>query len=1643
MPKRSVRKLILLFTSLILLNIFLLKGQVDTLHYLPPLYFNGSSNSHFEHLYLVLSTYETSPFTVTVRTQDNSYYRQLNISQSSPDTIYLGLRFAAPAMVGPTDRNQAINDEGLIVSGPKPFFVNISERCHNHAEVITSKGTVGLGKEFYTGHLLSTYENNTSNNKLRSHFISFMASENNTYVTISNPRFTFDDQISNTFTVALQKGQSYTLSADFLKNGSKTYNNTTINYINGTHLTSNKPIAVTTGTWTGGADNGSKRDVGIDQIVPIEIIGEEYVIVRGFGKDHMENVIVIATEDNTNLYINGSSTSDFNISTKGYYEIIPESYYSANNNMYIQSDKPVYVYQSLAGSNNDATSGMVFQPRVTCNASKQVQISFANDNNVLAANPTVTLVTQSGSVVKINGTTINGANSVTGNPYWETYSISESNLLTYNPGTDGNYYITSTGALNAALVVESNQVGGGGYYSGFGTVPEVKIEMIAENSGLCGDNVKFTALGYTDYQWYKDGNLLVGENDSVYYSNEPGRYKVVGITQCAGQPGFTYPSKEVKILPCLSIDPNISITEGDAGNPNAVFTVRLSQPWTEDDVTFSYSTQNAAAVSGRDFSAISGSSTISSGTTEITIPVAILNDLLAEDSEDFQLTISNATNAIISNSIGTCTIHDDGDPQPLINLPVSLSLNENSGEVDIPVTLSIKSGQIISAIYTINEGSASDTLDYSSVRYSDTIKFTAGEQSKNISLIVINDNIDEPGANENFTINLSEIINAQNGVLSSTVDIVDNDPTPTISLTAHSVNEGSSFVLNGHLSNPSSQTISFSSATQDLTAVSPNDYSGYSITNTNILPDSTNFKISIATNDDNINEGLEKFKIFLSNLQYAKFSNGSDTTTIDASIIDNDGIPQVSIADVSIEEGGTVSFVVSVSHPSSTEITMDYITQDISASSPNDYAGISSHTQLAIPANSLSYTIDITTIDDTDEESDETFQLTLSNISANAQISTNTATATITENDSIPIAVDNNYTLTEDGSYSGNILTNDTKGDAPTVISSSGTPKSGNLNLNTTTGQITYIPNENFYGKDSVNYTIRDLDGDESTATVRFTVTSVDDIPSSVADNYNITENNSLSDNLLSNDTGLGDGVTVSLVSNVSHGSLTLNSDGTFSYAPTTQFYGNDAFIYRVTDSNGDNSQSTASINISFVNDFAPTAVNDTFSTQEDTQIEYNIVSNDNDGDDVATGVSTIDDESIFIVSSPSNGSISILPASGGTIRYSPNAGYVGNDSFTYTIRDNSTTESNQATVIIRVTSTNDKPVAQCVANYTLYLDSAGLATLNPIELDNGSFDPEGQPITFSVNQSSFDETNLGSTTITLTVRDELNAIETCNSDINILDTITPWIISSQADTVIYAQIGECGASVNYSLPVFEDNTSGTMSLESGFASGSNFPIGVTNVRYHFTDVSGNGPVESSFTIAVRDTIPPKIVLPHIGIRKFLAVASNSYTIINTSSDAIITDNCSSGLTFSHNFGGGGSTLNGKTFPVGLHNIIWTAEDASGNIITKTQQIEIESPITVTLSTSDSDTTICDGETIEFFANSSGGTGSLTYEFLVDGNLRYSGSSDNWSTSGLLDSERVNVRVIDESLNSAESTVMPITVNYLPNTENIYRNPNN
>ncbi|WP_154648002.1 Ig-like domain-containing protein [Pedobacter arcticus] len=148
------------------------------------------------------------------------------------------------------------------------------------------------------------------------------------------------------------------------------------------------------------------------------------------------------------------------------------------------------------------------------------------------------------------------------------------------------------------------------------------------------------------------------------------------------------------------------------------------------------------------------------------------------------------------------------------------------------------------------------------------------------------------------------------------------------------------------------------------------------------------------------------------------------------------------------------------------------------------------------------------------------------------------------------------------------------------------------------------------------------------------------------------------------------------------NGKVILNKDGSFTYIPNKNFFGTEYFIYEVTDGELKSNFAQVTIVVTPVND-SPVAVDDFFSTAEDTPINGSVATNDYDPDN---------DPLTYIVTNPPASGTLTLNADG-TFIYIPAENFNGTVTFGYQVSDPRGL-TGQATVTIVVTPVNDAPIA-------------------------------------------------------------------------------------------------------------------------------------------------------------------------------------------------------------------------------------------------------------------------------------------------------------------------------------------------------------
>jgi len=251
----------------------------------------------------------------------------------------------------------------------------------------------------------------------------------------------------------------------------------------------------------------------------------------------------------------------------------------------------------------------------------------------------------------------------------------------------------------------------------------------------------------------------------------------------------------------------------------------------------------------------------------------------------------------------------------------------------------------------------------------------------------------------------------------------------------------------------------------------------------------------------------------------------------------------------------------------------------------------------------------------------------------------------------------------------------------------------GATSINGATGVVTYTPNVNFSGDDTFTYTINDDLGDISNvATVTITVEAPPENEAPVANNDSSTTayETAVAVDVAANDSdanGTLDLTSVVIVTDATNGTTSINgTTGAVTYTPNTNFSGGDIFTYTINDDLAEASNvATVSITVEAPPaNQAPVANNESITTNFNTAAVISVLTNDTDND------GTLDSSTVTVATKPAYGTTTV--ANNGQVTYTPNAGYSGADSFTYTVMDDDGATSNIATISVTVNSESVTP---------------------------------------------------------------------------------------------------------------------------------------------------------------------------------------------------------------------------------------------------------------------------------------------------------------------------------------------------------------
>ena len=261
-----------------------------------------------------------------------------------------------------------------------------------------------------------------------------------------------------------------------------------------------------------------------------------------------------------------------------------------------------------------------------------------------------------------------------------------------------------------------------------------------------------------------------------------------------------------------------------------------------------YESSSGTATNGSDFNAVTETLTISAGETTATFDVVTTADAKDELDETGTVTLSNPTNATISDNTADLVITDDDTA----NITIANQTVAEDGIASFTVTMSTTSGGPVTVVYTSSTGAsgdnATDGADYPGT--TGTLTIPTGSTAGVFTIDTSSDNTDEP--TETATITLSGATSATIVGSTTTADLVitDDDPTPAITIGNQSVTEGGTATFTATLSNPSSEDVTVEYVSSSGTATDGTDFTTITTTTLTIPAGQTSATFDVVTTED-------------------------------------------------------------------------------------------------------------------------------------------------------------------------------------------------------------------------------------------------------------------------------------------------------------------------------------------------------------------------------------------------------------------------------------------------------------------------------------------------------------------------------------------------------------------------------------------------------------------------------------------------------------------------------------------------------------------------------------------------------------------------------------------------------------------------
>ena len=436
--------------------------------------------------------------------------------------------------------------------------------------------------------------------------------------------------------------------------------------------------------------------------------------------------------------------------------------------------------------------------------------------------------------------------------------------------------------------------------------------------------------------------------------------------------------------------PSLSVADAGEAEEGGTLTFDVAlTPASGRSVTVAVRTVEGTALGGVDYVPRSSRLTFGPGETLHQVEISLLTDDAYEDTEAFSLRLGAPEHATIARPEAVGRILNVGD-QPA--LTIADAEGPEGGTADFVVELAPASTLEVTVTVATVDGTAMAGTDYEAT--SAELSFAAGETSKTVSVPLLKDDADEP--DEAFAVTLADATGATLDVATAAGTVLDVNEPPLLDVDDAEATEGGELAFAVRLTGTSARELRLAYATRDATATAGEDYeaaSGVLV----IAPGETGGSIAVAGVDDDAFEGPEHLLLTLEPPEHARLVAIAPTGTI----LDDEQPPTLAIADAgAAAEGGTLAFDVELSVSAGLDVTVDYRTEDGTATAGLDYAG--NRGVLTFPRGTKRQRIDVSLFADDVDEPAETLSVVLGDAS-HATVAVDRANGEIIDVDDPPV----------------------------------------------------------------------------------------------------------------------------------------------------------------------------------------------------------------------------------------------------------------------------------------------------------------------------------------------------------------------------------------------------------------------------------------------------------------------------------------------------------------------------------------------------------------------------------------------------------------------------------------------------------------